>query len=85
MNKTKTPGPWRVGDAGYTVFGPPNGKPSPTVVALVRNKADAPLLAAAPRLLAALQLVVEHASGVTGTLTGGDWTIIRAAIQEAGA
>ena len=26
-----TQGPWRVGDAGASVFGPPNGNPSPEV------------------------------------------------------
>ncbi len=29
MTAQHTPGPWRIGDAGYTVFGPPNGNPSP--------------------------------------------------------
>lgn len=28
-----TPTPWRIGDAGRTVFGPPNGNPSPETVA----------------------------------------------------
>ena len=32
-----TPGPWRVGDAAYTVFGPPNGQPSPKTVARVSD------------------------------------------------
>lgn len=36
-----TPGPWRVGDAGATVFGPPNGNPSPETVATVRKAANA--------------------------------------------
>lgn len=30
--------PWRVGDAGHTIFGPPNGLPSPAIVATVNNK-----------------------------------------------
>ena len=28
-----TPLPWRAGDAGQTVFGPPNGNPSPQTIA----------------------------------------------------
>lgn len=28
-----TPLPWRIGDAGLTVFGPPNGNPSPVIIA----------------------------------------------------
>ena len=46
MNK-HTEGPWRVGDAGATVFGPPNGNPAPEVVANVKKKANARLIAAA--------------------------------------
>lgn len=43
-----TPGPWRVGDAGVTVFGPPNGNPSPETIANVRRAENARLIAAAP-------------------------------------
>lgn len=58
-----TPGPWRVGDAGATVFGPPNGSPSPATIARVsfamipseEMVANARLIAAAPDLLDALQ------------------------------
>ena len=32
-----TPTPWRVGDAGHTVFGPPNGTPSPAVITTTRG------------------------------------------------
>lgn len=44
---------WRVGDAGNTIFGPPNGTPTPEIIAIVHkgNKANARLLAAAPDLL----------------------------------
>jgi hypothetical protein len=41
-----------------TVFGPPNGNPSPETVAATRNRANARLIAAAPDLLAALQAIV---------------------------
>ena len=50
-----TPGPWRVGDAGTTIFGPPNGNPSPIMVAQRVRRANARLIAAAPELLAALE------------------------------
>ena len=59
MPQSHTPGPWRVGDAGRTVFGPPNGQPSPETVANVRSRENARLIAAAPELLAALQFVLE--------------------------
>lgn len=61
-----TPGPWRIGDAGHTVFGPPTDKPSPKTIAtmpkikapcksveLDENIANAQLIAAAPELLEA--------------------------------
>ncbi len=36
-----TPLPWRVGDAGRTVFGPPNENPSPKMIApICCNKED---------------------------------------------
>jgi hypothetical protein len=55
-NNTHTPGPWRTGDVFNTVFGPPNGNPSPAIVATVNkaNKANARLIAAAPEMLEAL-------------------------------
>ena len=49
-----TPGPWRIGDAGHTVFGPPQGLP-PKIVATKASRADARLIAAAPELLDALE------------------------------
>ena len=55
-----TPGPWRVGDAGHTVFGPPNGDKSPEIIASnIRSKGNAKLIAAAPDLLATAQLAVN--------------------------
>lgn len=54
-----TPGPWRVGDAGATVFGPPTGNPSPETIANVRRADNARLIAAAPELLAALRGILE--------------------------
>lgn len=68
---THTPGPWRVGDAGHTVFGPPNGAPSPKTIAPNLSHADARLIAAAPDLLAALKNVRELI--VEAAMTGFDY------------
>ena len=65
MTKTKhTPGPWRIGDAGMTIFGPPNGNPAPEVIATLRKKTNGPLIAAAPELLKALKALYEHCAMV---------------------
>lgn len=49
-------GPWRIGDAGTSIFGPPNGQPSPETIATgVRTRANACLISAAPDLLKALK------------------------------
>ena len=55
---THTKGPWRIGDAGATVFGPPQGLP-PLIVANVRSKANAHLIAAAPDLLEAAKHLLK--------------------------
>lgn len=54
---THTKGPWRIGDAGTTIFGT---GPSPQTIATIRwaggnTRANARLIAAAPSLLTALQ------------------------------
>lgn len=58
-----TPGPWRIGDKGMTVFGPLTDQPSPIAIAnlipptpragIEEREANAHLIAAAPDLLAA--------------------------------
>jgi hypothetical protein len=62
-----TPGPWRVGDAGFTVFGPPNGNPSPETIAHMvtvrKGPANARLIASAPDLLAALRETADLLEG----------------------
>jgi hypothetical protein len=60
-----TPGPWRVGDAVNTIFGPPlvrrrkGESPSlETIATLHGNRhGNANLIAAAPELLAALEMI----------------------------
>ena len=66
--KPATSLPWRVGDAGHTVFGPPNGKTNPGMVAQY-CKMQGPNAAyivhacnAYPRLVEALRDVVENPS-----------------------
>lgn len=52
-----TPGPWRVGDAGMTVFGPPQGLPPLILASRGKHtpKVNMELMAAAPDLLAACE------------------------------
>jgi hypothetical protein len=57
-NTQHTPGPWRIGDAGFTVFGPPKPGALPETIAPVKNRANARLIAAAPELLEVLEDVL---------------------------
>lgn len=83
MSATKhTPGPWRIGDHGRTVFGPPNGHPSPETVAQVTHKKNALLIAAAPDLLAAVKMVLD-ASEDGGDMENIDWGELRAVYAQA--
>ena len=58
-----TPGLWRVGGAGATVFGSPTGAPAPEAVARLaptpRHMANARLIAAAPELADTLGQIVD--------------------------
>lgn len=69
---THTPGPWRIGDAGNTIFGAPNGTPSPDTIAYQigeakgAKRANARLIAAAPELLAACRAVVKESELFSG-------------------
>jgi hypothetical protein len=75
-----TPGPWRVGNRGTAVFAPSDGMPCPPVVADVRHRRDAALIAASPALYAALRAIVD---GLTnGQIDRGETaqTIARSAL-----
>ena len=64
-----TSGPWRIGDAGHTIFGPPTGEPAPQRIAdlaPVDRKANARLIAAAPDMLAALEKCRNMAESLLG-------------------
>lgn len=60
-NTQHTKGPWRIGDAGHTVFGPPQGLP-PKIIASGLSKVDARLIKVAPELLEACKLAFENLS-----------------------
>jgi len=82
MNYTK--GPWKFTELGDNRFiSDAEGRTVcnllPQARPLVRERANARLIAAAPELLEALRLVLAH----DGALTGADWTAIRAAIAKA--
>jgi hypothetical protein len=89
MSTKHTPGPWRVGDNGATVFGPKTDAPSPRTIATVtklpmiiqETKANARLIAAAPEMLKALYQALARleAAGLEDTTTD----IIKAAIHSA--
>ena len=76
MSARHTPGPWRVGDAGSTVFGASGARP--LMVASITHRiapdatqrANARLIAAAPELLDVLRKVADEckAFGLHGWL-----------------
>lgn len=85
---THTPGPWRIGDAGHTVFGPPNGNPAPMVIAHMAPhnfRANAIVIAAAPDMLYELERVNRRAEDGLQYMEDGDWEGLRmifAAIRD---
>lgn len=66
-----TPGPWRVGDAGKTVFGPKGGLPPQGIAGMYAQKtpgeshANARLIAQAPAMLEALHDLLDTRSPST--------------------
>ena len=61
MQQERTQGEWRIGDAGFTVFGPPNGTPSPETVATCTKKGNAKFIQQAPATFEALEKLVYMA------------------------
>ena len=59
-NTQHTPGPWRIGDAGFTVFGPPKPGALAETIAPVKSRANARLIAAAPDMLEACRLFIAY-------------------------
>ena len=80
---THTPGPWRVGDAGRTVFSPPSGEPSPEIIADIRLRKNALLIAAAPELLKAAQRVTGISWAVGSLALNDSIEQLRAVIAKA--
>lgn len=70
MSARHTPGPWRVGDAGSTVFGAPGSRPlmvasiTHRIVPDATQRANARLIAAAPEMLDALRLVLRQGEAI---------------------
>jgi len=83
MTSQHTPGPWRIGDAGFTVFGPPKPGALPETIAPVKNRANARLIAAAPDLLAALEALLDRDPAPPLEKIGAVYVNARAAIAKA--
>jgi len=66
-----TPGPWRIGDAGNTIFGPPTDRPAPDRIADMsgtkNRRANARLIAAVPAMLEALKYFVDRCGELPGS------------------
>jgi hypothetical protein len=82
---THTPGPWRSGDRYNTVFGPPNGQPSPQTIATIQrgNEANARLIAAAPELLEVAKKMVADHDELSPTLIGMPLNVANSTIDAA--
>jgi len=83
MTTQHTPGPWRIGDAGFTVFGPPKSGALPETIAPVKNRANARLIAAAPELLEALEALLNRDLAPPLEKIGAVYVNARAAIAKA--
>jgi hypothetical protein len=82
-NTQHTPGPWRIGDAGFTVFGPPKPGALAETIAPVKSRANARLIAAAPEMLAALEALLDCEPALLSAKERKAYAIARAAIAKA--
>lgn len=89
-----TLGPWRIGDAGKTVFGPFTAEPCPVTVARMpeasprcgvdERKANVLLIAAAPEMAAALSRALSYLEDLPYPEGRGAAEDARAALRKAG-
>lgn len=84
-----TPGPWRAGDAGHTVFGQPRDGRAPEMIAQRVAPANAQLIARAPELLAEVERLRGAVAGILTALPseygpdGNNYGAIREALRVA--
>jgi hypothetical protein len=76
MTNKHTPGPWRIGDAGFTVFGPPKPGAFPETIATIKSRANASLIATAPEMADILADIVlwnneEHPRNLEAAIRRG--------------
>ena len=84
--RTHTPGPWRIGDAGNTIFGPKTDRPSPQTIAtlsVIDHEANGRLIAAAPEMLKALYIMARLYSDSHVHETQGKDVCALCAVEEA--
>lgn len=88
-----TPGPWRIGDAGCTVFGPKTDSPSPVTVAVVtartaptdQQRANARAIAALPEMLDLLTRMQGFSDHTSRRNTETVQAEVQALLRKAGA
>lgn len=94
-----TPGPWRIGDGGYAVFGPKTEHPAPVTICELptssprvtrdERRANARLIAASPDTLSMLVRLtekVERANAIQhsgGSIEPEDWSELYQLTNEA--
>lgn len=96
MHGEYTPGPWRIGDAGNTVFGPPSDQPAPVTIATlpnatprvpaIRRQGNARLIAAAPALLAVCERIlraIEWSESADRMTSEEQAAVLRGVIEQA--
>ena len=93
MKRQHTPGPWRIGDAGNTVFGPKTDRPSPQTIAtlsVIDHEANGRLITAAPELLIAARAALDQIGICCSDTNNKNWhakgcavPMLRAAVLRA--